>query len=194
MLTINRSIPPRIPRLLVVLTVSVIGAGCAGANARQLARETLTQTTEYENALRATSRTLAAYYQTGVVELGARLAVARQTELDARIHRAADDAVDRARVRGLVSQDFRAFVDEVVSADLAEVARSSAALEQMRQHRQALLDQLEAQEKRLKTIRMKLEVLQTSPGWRDRLTQLRPYLESARKLLEEDSARQGGTR
>lgn len=177
--------------LLVFLFVT--SAGCAAANARQLARETLAQTTEYENALRTTSRALAAYYRTGVAELEGRLAIARKTELDARVHRAADDAVDRALTRGFVTQDFRAFVAEVVSADLAEIARSTAALDQMRQHRQTLLDQMEAQEKRLKTIRAKLEVLQTEPGWRDRLTELRPYFESARKAYEDTTKKSGAT-
>lgn len=156
----------------------------ATANARALARETLAQSTEYEDSVRAISRALTKYYEGLVPDLEQRLDVQRGIELSSRINSLADDAVVATLLRGFQPHDFRAFVDQAITAEADAATPALTALVQMRQRQKVLLDQLEAQEKRLKIMRGKLEALQAEPGWKDVLTLLKPYLETAREAHE----------
>lgn len=171
----------------VLLSVAVLVActSCtATANARLLARETLAQSTEYEDSVRGVLRAATRYYEGTIRDLETRAAVQRATELKTRTNRLAGDAVDDILRLGFRERDFRNFIDASVAAELDAAAAATTALDQMRQRQKTLVDLLTAQEKSLKTLRTRLETLQSEPSFKDVLSDLRPLFDKARDVIE----------
>ena|SRR5437773_8990250 len=101
--------------LLLSIGVLAVCSSCtATANARLLARETLAQSTEYEDSVRGILRGVRQYYERTIPDLEERIAVQRATELGSRTNRLADDAVGSIISRGFNPRDFRTFIDESV--------------------------------------------------------------------------------
>jgi hypothetical protein len=172
--------------VVTLIILSGAGVACSGPpSARLLARETLQQAADYEESVKALSRAMSKYYEASVRDLEARLAVAQATERSARATRLAQDAAVAAiRRGGFRVADFRAFVEESMVVEADPAAPAIAALAQTRQRHKLLLEQVETQEKALKTLRAKLETLQTERSLDDVLADLKPIFDTAREVIE----------
>ena len=166
-----------------LLALLLCGA-CAGPDAaRELSRETLAQVVEYEDSLRAMSRNLATYYKGNINIVKKSVESFEQTGIGRIRYQLAADAVDMVLIQGFRERQFRDYITSVNEAKRAEQDRFSSLLSKAVANQRKALAAVKVEEKKLKTVRVKLEALQTEPSTKDKIAQLKPYFEIARSFF-----------
>lgn len=155
--------------------------------ARDLARETLVQTVEYEENLKKSSQVMQAYLSGRFEDLEGDIKAAQRTHTRMIVRSAAEEAVERALDRGFRAGEFRDFIEQVVNTQRELEKKEMEDLKTLQNESKELLSGLEVQEKKLKKVRSKLEQMQAEPSFKDRAEQLLPLLRSAIESVKSDN-------
>ncbi len=169
---------------LSICTLFCLGCG-AYNNAQVLSRETLAQVVEYEVSLRNMTRLLQQYYKKQLTDRLKSFKVLEETSLGAIQFQTAEDAVDLTLLRGFEAKQFRDFILSVQEKKKAQREGFRRLLNKVVAAQQKALNDLRFEEKHMQNVRTKLELLQVEPTLEDRVTQLKPFLESTFKEYEE---------
>lgn len=170
---------------LTAVLILLILNGCSGPKAaRELSRETLAHTIEYEQSLKGLGRSLAANYERQLNQAREIITRSQDAEIIAVQLQLSEDTADKILLRGFAAHQLREHVQTVVAERKRIASAHQSKLQNIEETLGKAIKAASVKEKRLQTVRTKLESLQTSPGLADRISALKPYFEAARDAIK----------
>lgn len=160
----------------------LLAAGCnqqsAHRRAETLAREDLVQVLEYEAALKAVANETSRYYKQMLNNLEDDFTSMLRVDSKSTFATLAGDAADATIELGFNDLAFREYFAEAQALQQSQEDRVERQLESLRGEMKEFLEKMDVQAKKLKSLKTKLEILQTPQSTGEILKELKPVFEA----------------